>query len=231
MLGLHGAMFGRLTVETYAGRDEHSNRKWNCLCECGSSTVSLEYNLVSGKSQSCGCVSGVRVTHPITYSQLRALFIYDPETGFFTRRRAVRGGVAGDVVGDFNAITGYVSVQIAGKRYAAHRLAHLYMTGTWPPEQVDHRARVRSDNRWRGLRPATSAQNHANSGLRSDNTSGYRGVSRSGNRWAAYGSAGRKTVNLGSFETPEAAAARYDKWAIEQFGEFASPNFPTEIPT
>lgn len=45
-----GQLFGRLTAISYAG-----DRKWNCLCECGASTVVYTQQLKNGNSKSCGC--------------------------------------------------------------------------------------------------------------------------------------------------------------------------------
>lgn len=75
------------------------------------------------------------------------------------------------------------------------------------------------------LRLATHSQNHANEGIRSTNTSGYKGVSKSGNGWRSYIVQDYKQKSLGSYNTPEAAARAYDKAAREIYGEFARTNF------
>lgn len=51
MLDLTGRVFGRLTVEGYAGRGS-----WICSCSCGGKSKILTSNLTGGNSQSCGCV-------------------------------------------------------------------------------------------------------------------------------------------------------------------------------
>lgn len=55
---LTNRLFGRLKVISYAGQlsSSNANSHWNCKCQCGE-TVTVSYcNLVSGKTQSCGCL-------------------------------------------------------------------------------------------------------------------------------------------------------------------------------
>lgn len=53
---LAGQKFNRWTVKDYAVC-EKNNWKWLCVCECGTVRMVNEQNLLSGKSQSCGCLS------------------------------------------------------------------------------------------------------------------------------------------------------------------------------
>lgn len=51
---LIGNKYGRFTV---IAKDIENSYKWICQCSCGSNPISVdEYNLISGKSQSCGCL-------------------------------------------------------------------------------------------------------------------------------------------------------------------------------
>lgn len=75
----------------------------------------------------------------------------------------------------------------------------------------DHENRNRLDNRRTNLRIAERghADNGQNLGLRSDNSSGYRGVywHKSRHRWVAQGTTAGKTRHLGLFATAEEADA------------------------
>lgn len=53
---LRGRVFGRLTVVSEAPRTGKSSVRWFVLCECGVSTDVLGASLVSGATQSCGCL-------------------------------------------------------------------------------------------------------------------------------------------------------------------------------
>lgn len=142
---------------------------------------------------------------------------YDPETGLFTRlRTSSANAVKGDAAGS-RSVRGYHFLFLRGRRYRAHRLAFLYMTGEWPSQLVDHVNGDPSDNRWCNLRLATKAQNRTNSRVSKNSLSGIKGVSQKGNRWRAR-LGGRRY--LGSFATKDAARAAYEAAAIEAYGEY-----------
>lgn len=92
--------------------------------------------------------------------------------------------------------------------------------------QVDHINHDIHDNRRINLRIATPSQNGQNRRKRSDNTSGYKGVSwkKANKAWQAYIKYKQKTIYLGLHNTPELAALAYNKKARELFGEFALLN-------
>jgi len=59
---LSGKVFGKLTVIDEADpivdgkTKKRIRRAWNCLCECGEMVVRKRDILISGKTQSCGCI-------------------------------------------------------------------------------------------------------------------------------------------------------------------------------
>lgn len=50
-----GQRFGRLVVLSYAGRATGGTR-WNCVCDCGTATISAGGKLRGGQTKSCGCL-------------------------------------------------------------------------------------------------------------------------------------------------------------------------------
>lgn len=88
----------------------------------------------------------------------------------------------------------------------------------------DHINRKKLDNRKSNLRPASRAQNAANTEGR-PGPSGYRGVQRSGRgTWQARLKCRRREAYLGTWSSAEEAASAYDVAARECLGEFAFQN-------
>lgn len=109
-------------------------------------------------------------------------------------------------------------------------LMHQQILGVVDGMQVDHIDHVRLNNRRKNLRHATRPQNRWNACMRSNNTSGFRGVTWHARRrkWRAEIRVGQQRRSLGLFANAEDAARAYDAAAHELHGEFASVNFPDE---
>jgi hypothetical protein len=143
--------------------------------------------------------------------------------------------------GDHEAVTA------AGPWYAADRLTVLYAARMvrrpdgrrtvqymhqfltdWP--MTDHANADGLDNRRANLRPADHSQNHGNTRLQKNNTSGFKGVSwcKRSRRWRALINRNGRQAYLGVFATAEEAARTYDAAAMAAWGEYARPNFPKE---
>lgn len=105
------------------------------------------------------------------------------------------------------------------KQGSRRLLMHALIAGR---KMADHVNRNGLDNRRVNLRAATGTQNQANQGLKSNNTSGYKGVTSKGDgRWRAGIRAHGRTFNLGTFRDPVDAARAYNVAAVELFGEYA----------
>lgn len=50
------AVYNKLTIIEYKGKDSYNRKSYLCLCDCGKSTVVDEYSIVSGNTKSCGCL-------------------------------------------------------------------------------------------------------------------------------------------------------------------------------
>jgi HNH endonuclease len=159
----------------------------------------------------------------LTIERLLELLTYDENSGKFTWKVPRRGNVvAGSLAGHIEK-DGYVYIKIDGRKYLAHRLAWLFMTGAFPLGQIDHSNMCRSYNRWCNLRDATASQNQANVRIRKDNKSGFKGVYWATNRkkWHAQITIDKRVRFLGYFDDPSIAHSAYIAAAKKHFGEFA----------
>jgi hypothetical protein len=158
-----------------------------------------------------------------TAKRLRELLSYDPAGGnFYWRVDAGRWGSikAGTLAGSRRK-DGRIQIWIDGRLYFAHRLAWLYMTGSWPAAEIDHRDTDVSNNRWDNLREATSSQNKCNRS--GDGLVGFKGVSFDPRRGTYYARVklNKKQRWLGSFQSAAAAHEEYCAAANDLHGEFA----------
>lgn len=155
-------------------------------------------------------------------AELRRLMRYEPETGFFIRITNHRKCIAGQVAGSTHA-DGRVFIGLLGFRFAAHRLAVLWMTGRMPANEVDHINCDHSDNRWENLRECTSSQNKWNRRANFSNGTGVKGVryKKRRNKYEASFKVNRREIYLGSFSTLDEASRAISKARKEAHGEFA----------
>lgn len=159
-------------------------------------------------------------------------------TGLDVIRVALSGGAAHALIdaADLHLVadrswqfdtTGYAKTERRRNGARTKIYMHRLVLGAVAGQEVDHINRDRLDNRRSNLRLASRWQQSGNTGIRSNNTSGFKGVSlqRSG-RWGAWIRIDGRSTALGTFGSPESAACAYDAAARAHFGEFANLNFP-----
>ena len=135
----------------------------------------------------------------ITQEKLKENFVYDSESGIFSRKDNGKECLGLN-------IRGYVEFKCYGVNRLAHRLAWLYVCGEWP-KQIDHINGNRKDNRIVNLRNVGYRENTKNQRMAINNKSGVVGVywSADRNKWRAVITADKKVYNLGCFEDLEVA--------------------------
>ncbi len=128
------------------------------------------------------------------------------------------------IAGRLYVMAGRNSPRIPGERRRT-LLLHREIMGALPGQEVDHRD-GNPLHCWRAnMRLCTRVQNVINTPRRTPEGK-YRGVRRNprGGSWIAAITTSRKGIYLGSFATPELAAAAYNAAALREFGEFAVLN-------
>lgn len=153
----------------------------------------------------------------LTQNRLRELVHYNMLTGVMLRKKySIKRGAYLTQINSCDD-RGYLVVRLDGTLYRVHRLAMLYVYGTFF-DVIDHRNGVLGDNRFTNLRVCSQQQNMQNRGIPVSNTSGYKGVGWSTTRkkFRAYCS----NKHLGYFDTPSEASEAYVKYARQLHGEF-----------
>lgn len=98
----------------------------------------------------------------LTQTRLKELFDYR-EDGALIRKTggSGRGNHVGAVAGTKTRY-GYISVNVDGKLYQAHRLVWLWHHGKFPTGETDHMNGIRDDNRIENLRDVSRIENQQN---------------------------------------------------------------------
>lgn len=160
-----------------------------------------------------------KLAQHFTPDELRERLDYDEVTGnLYWRRDAGDQAIAGTVTP-----YGYLQIAIGGHSILAHRAIWAMHFGEWPDGMIDHRNRIKTDNRISNLRLATTVQNSANTNARSNSKSGVKGVSQKPNgKWRAYIRFDGKNRALGTFANMGDAIEVYNRAAREVHGDFAA---------
>lgn len=161
----------------------------------------------------------------LTQSRLKTLLQFDPETGnfYWIKANAPQGWahISGRPAG--SNFDGYRRIKIDQKNYLVHRLVWLWTYGEFPKQRIDHKDLDGMNNKPSNLRLATGSQNVINVGLKSNNTTGIKGVywNKTSNKWQAALNVNGKQIHLGYFTDKDKAEEVVRKKREEVHGEFA----------
>lgn len=117
----------------------------------------------------------------------------------------------------------YARSNLSGKnRNYSRNYMHRLLMGNPPRKKVDHRDGNGLNNRRGNLRSATHAENICNQKTRTNNTSGFKGVSwnKRAGKWVANIRVDGKSQYLGLFVCPVEAHAAYCEASERLHGEF-----------
>ncbi|TNC15362.1 hypothetical protein FF100_05020 [Methylobacterium terricola] len=98
---------------------------------------------------------------------------------------------------------------------------HRVLTDAPSEMYVDHANGDGLDNRRANMRLATQTQNMANKAVERRNLLGLKGVSAARGKFRATITPNGRKIHLGTFKTPEEAAAAYRGAAVALWGDFA----------
>lgn len=150
------------------------------------------------------------------YEDLLGRVKYNECTGIFTWRKTGNPRFdprfAGKEIKNVDK-DGYLQVILNGKNVRLHRLAWFICYG-YVPDEIDHINRVKDDNRILNLREVSHAENMNNTGLRKDNSSGFKGVGfipKTG-KYRARITTGGNRLSLGVSDTADGAKKLIDDY-------------------
>ena len=165
------------------------------------------------------------MTNELTHEYLLECLNYNPETGALIWKhrpenhfknehgyKTWNAKFAHKTAGSLHKSTGYIRISIDYKTYRAHRLAYFHYYGYMPENGLDHKERIRNDNRIEKIREASQQCNIRNAGMLKNNTSGVKGVSFNtrAKKHQAYIKVNMKKVHLGFHkEFDDAVMARW----------------------
>jgi hypothetical protein len=161
----------------------------------------------------------------IDQETVRKLFHYDAESGILLWRYGNGKNVKPWQQAKSLNGQGYCTVKVNGTNYRVHRLIWLYVYGDFPKEDIDHKNRIRNDNRLCNLRAVSRTDNCQNISLPNHNKSGHIGVSWFDLRktWTVYVKVNKKNKWLGYYKNLD------DAIAARKAGEKQYYNLPEEV--
>lgn len=199
----HGVPESKLTVikqvEDYIEPNGRHRDQWLCECDCEDKTLIKVIGkcIKSGHTKSCGCLQR-EIASDIFSKENR----YDLSGEYGILWATNTNEEVYFDLDDAEIILqhtwhidgqGYAKAMINGKLTRMHQLIGC----KW----FDHINRNKRDNRKRNLRECTPQENTMNASVRSDNTSGFIGVSwdKKMNKWHAQIEIGGRAVNCGYY--------------------------------
>lgn len=235
----HGVPNSKLTVisraEDYILPNSNIHRvRWNCICECGNSIVSIASKIRNGTTNQCyQCTlkakKGNRVKqnrYEISSDGSYAIFYTSKEEPFWVDIEDIDKVLK--YCWSYNS-HGYLQANSKGLQKSPLFL-HRYLLGLKEGEEefIDHKTHndwgeKQVDHRKSNLRKVSVTENNMNHKVRTTNTSGCPGVyySTSNKGWVAEIREHKHYHYLGTYSTKEDAVVARKEAEVQYFGEHA----------
>jgi hypothetical protein len=187
-----GQIFGRLHVLREAGRGPSNKVLWRCRCVCGEELDVIAGSLVTGNTNSCGCLLKEKITKHGGYNK-----------GSYNTWRGMMRRCYNEKDKDYYKYGGIgISVHEKWHDYATFAKDVGEPVGDQTLDRIDPNGSYVPENcRWASL----TVQNR-NVRMSRRNKSGIRGVLQLGKKWVAQITAKSVTYRSKSFDTKEEAA-------------------------
>lgn len=215
-----GKQFGYLTAIEPTGEKNRKDFIWRCICKCGKEVEYPATRLLTGNTLSCGCLKGEHFKAVNKYYGGTSLRQSIEEQVHSTRATSGYTGVTKKrdkwqahikykgqhfSLGCYTKLEDAVKARARGKELVqmdALGLLDFYEELHKDDPALPDRAKVRAENKQSKQELADSSIIRA---VRSNNTSGYPGVSRKRNKWSVKITWQRVTYPLGAYDEIEEA--------------------------
>lgn len=217
-----GKQFGYLTAIEPTGEKNRKDLVWRCICKCGTEVEYPATRLLTGNTLSCGCLKGEHFKQVNKYIDGTSLRQSIDEKVFSTRAESGYTGVTRKrdkwrayikykgqniSLGCYSDLKDAVKARARGKelvRMDALGLLDFYEELHKDDPERPTRDAVRKQRKQPNIETVMKDKPRV---VRSNNTSGYSGVSKKRDKWAVKITYKKVTYQLGTFETIEEAVA------------------------
>lgn len=158
---------------------------------------------------------------------LKERFFYNEYSGQLTWKILFPGKFAGTKCKPGkNYQAEFIKIALERLDFKAHRICWIiyYDRKIKTGHVIDHINGNPLDNRIVNLRECLNNQNCMNSKTPKSSSTGFKGVSKCGNKYRSYITKNKKQIHLGLFDTLLDAHEAYTQSAVKLFGEFACIN-------
>ena len=222
-----GQKYTKLTpVYELSERTKSRGKIYHCVCDCGNELDVPGASLVTNNTKSCGCLQ--KESAKEAGERIRERNKYDLSGTYGIGWTCNTNIEFYFDIEDYDKIKDYCWYE--GQLSRTYHTLETRTNNTIVKmhqiifeKNADHKNRNTLDNRKENLRKCTTQENLWNSSLRSDNTSGYIGVSwdKENNKWSSRIDIDGKHKRLGRFTNKDDAIRARLQAEAKYFGEFA----------